>query len=244
MTAAVLTPRARFAAERRFYLGITLAMVAVVYVGFARSFFLRPWFPDYPAATEPIFVLHGTVFAAWCVLLVAQATLITAGRVGLHRSLGAAGVGLAVAMVVLGVAGSLLAANRATGFVGVPVPPLQFLIVPIIDMVLFAGFVALAIARRRDAQAHKRWMLLATINLLGAAIARWPGVPPGPLVFFGLADLFIVALAVWDLRSRGKLHPVTVVGGLVLVISQPLRFAVSDSAAWLGFAAWLTGLAA
>jgi uncharacterized membrane protein YozB (DUF420 family) len=244
MTAAVLAPRARFAAERRFFLGITLAMFVVVYVGFARSFFLRPWFPEYPAATEPIFAVHGIVFAAWCVLLVAQAALISAGRVGLHRSLGAVGVGLATAMVVLGIAGSLLAANRATGFVGVPIPPLQFLIVPIVDVALFAVFVALAIARRRDAQAHKRWMLLATVNLLGAAFARWPGVPPGPLTFFGLADLFIVALVVWDLRSRGNLHPVTLVGGLALVISQPLRFAVSDSVAWLGFAAWAAGLAA
>jgi uncharacterized membrane protein YozB (DUF420 family) len=244
MTAAVLAPRARFAAERRFYLGITLAMFVVVYVGFARSFFLRPWFPEYPAATEPIFAVHGIAFAAWCVLLLAQAALISAGRVGLHRSLGAVGVGLAVTMVVLGIAGSLLAANRATGFVGVPMPPLQFLVIPIVDIALFAAFVALAVVRRRDAQAHKRWMLLATVNLLGAAFARWPALTPSPLVFFGLADLFIVALAVWDLRSRGKLHPVTVAGGLLLVLSQPLRLAVSDSAAWLGFAAWATGLAA
>jgi hypothetical protein len=244
MTAAVLTPRARFAAERRFYLGITLAMLVVVYVGFARSFFLRPWFPDHPAATEPFFLVHGIAFAAWCILLVVQSTLITAGRVGLHRTLGAAGVGLAAAMLVLGVTGALLAANRPTGFVGIPVPPLQFLLVPFTDMVLFGTFVVLAVLRRHDAQAHKRWMVLATVNLLSAAFARWPGLVPNPLLFFGLTDLFIVALAVWDLRSRGRLHPATLVGGLAIIVSQPLRLGLSGSAAWLGFATWATSLAA
>jgi hypothetical protein len=34
----------------------------------------------------------------------------------------------------------------------------------------------LAIAQRRNPQSHKRWMLLATVNLITAAIARWPGV--------------------------------------------------------------------
>lgn len=244
MTAAVLTPRARFAAERRFYLGITLAMVVVVYVGFARSFFLRPWFPDYPAATEPIFLVHGIAFAAWCVLLVVQPTLIATGRVGLHRALGAAGVGLAAAMIVLGVTGALVAAHRPTGFVGLPVPPLQFMLVPFTDMVLFGTFVALAVVRRHDAQAHKRWMVLATVNLLGAAWARWPGLIPNPLLFFGLSDLFIIALAVWDFRSRGRLHPATLFGGLAIIVSQPLRLGLSDSAAWLGFAAWATSLVA
>jgi hypothetical protein len=98
---------------------------------------------------------------------------------------------------------------------------------------------------RRDPQSHKRLMLLATINLLTAAIARWPGVlQAGPLAFFGLTDLFIVALAVWDFRTRGRLHPVTLWGGLALIVSQPLRLVASGTEAWLAFARWATGLVA
>jgi hypothetical protein len=63
-----------------------------------------------------------------------------------------------------------------------------------------------------------------------------------PLIFFGFADLFIVALAAWDFRSRGRLHPATVWGGLVLIASQPLRLTVMGTPAWLAFAAWATGL--
>lgn len=235
---------ARLSSERRFYTGMAIAMFATVFVGFSRSFFLRPLFPDWPAPREPIFYVHGAVFAAWSVLLVMQASLVRARRTDVHRRLGWAGAALAVVMTVMGTIASLVAARRPSGFVGIPVPPLQFLAIPIFDMVLFASFVSVAVATRRDVQSHKRWMVLATVNLLGAAVARWPVViQSGSLwLFFGLTDLFIVALAVWDYRSRGRLHPVTLVGGLLIVISQPLRLVISLTPAWIAFAGWLTGL--
>jgi hypothetical protein len=202
---------ARWSPERIFYLGMTLAIALAVYVGFARSFFLRPLFPAWPSPAEPILYVHGAVFSGWCVLLVVQSALVTAGRTPLHRRLGVWGAGLAASMVALGTHAALVAARRDSGFVGIPVPPLQFLVVPIFDMLLFASFVTLAVVRRRDAQAHKRLMLLATLNLITAAIARWPGVigVGSPLLFFFLSDLFLVPLVLWDRSTRGRLHPAT-----------------------------------
>ncbi|MEP7208155.1 MAG: hypothetical protein ABI920_14550 [Casimicrobiaceae bacterium] len=229
--------------ERRFFTGMALAILAVVLVGFSRSFFLRPLYPDWPAPSEGIFYVHGAAFTAWILLFLVQASLVAGGRTDLHRKIGPFGVALAAAMVVLGVLGALIAARRATGFTGVPVPPLQFLAIPIFDVVMFSGFVALGILGRRNAQRHKRLMLLATISIITAAIARWPGVLPlGPLVFFGLTDLFVVALGVWDFRTRGRLHPVTLWGGVALIASQLLRLVVSGTDAWLAFARWATGL--
>ena len=108
-------------------------------------------------------------------------------------------------MVATGTYAALVAANRPTGFTGMPVPPLQFLAVPAFDILLFPAFVALAVVKRRDAQAHKRLMLLASVNLVAAAFARWPVVHAtgNPFLYFGLADLFIVAMAIRDLRTRG-----------------------------------------
>lgn len=230
-------------AERRFFTGIALVILATVLVGFGRSFFLRPLFPDWPSPPEPIFYVHGAVFTAWIVLLVTQVSLVAGGRTELHRRIGPFGAVLAIAMVVLGTLGALIAAGRAEGFVGVPVPPLQFLAIPLFDMVLFAAFVWLAISQRYNAQSHKRWMLLATVSLVTAAIARWPGVAQfGPLAFFALTDLFVIALAIWDFRSRGRLHPVTLWGGLAIIVSQPLRLVVSGTEGWLAFARWATGL--
>lgn len=229
--------------ERRFYTGIALVILAAVFLGFSRSFFLRPLFPGWPSPAEPIFYVHGAVATAWIMLLVVQTQLVAGGRLALHRRMGALGGALAVAMIVLGLWASLVAAGRATGFVAVPVPPLQFLAIPIFDLALFALFFGLAIARRRDMQSHKRWILLATLNLLPAAIARWPGMAPlGPVGFFGITDLFIVALGAWDIRSRGRLHPVTLWGGLLLIASQPVRLMVSGTDGWLAFARWATGL--
>jgi len=230
--------------ERLFYTGVAIAMFATVFLGFARSFFLRPWFPDLPAPSEPVFFVHGVLFTSWLVLLVVQPALVAVRRTDLHRKLGWLGAGLAVAMVALGIVGALTAARRPTGFVGIPVPPLQFLVVPFFDMVLFPTFVALAIVKRRDTQSHKRLMLLASVNLLAAGIARWPFavMAAGPPMYFGLTDLFIVALVAWDLASRGRVHPVTLWGGLAIVVSQPLRLVLSGTDAWLAFARWAVGL--
>jgi hypothetical protein len=229
--------------EHRFYTGMSLAMLGVVFVGFSRSFFLRPLFPTWPSPAEPLFYAHGAVFAAWIVLLVVQARLVAGGRTDLHRKVGGFGVALAAAMLVMGTWGALVAARRPTGFTGVPVPPLAFLAIPFFDMVLFALFVGLAIAQRGEPQSHKRWMLLATLILTTAALARWPMVLSfGPAAYFGLTDLFLVPLAIWDFRTRHRLHPVTLWGGLLLVVSQPLRLMVSGTPAWLAFAKWAVGL--
>ena len=241
--ASLAIPRARWSAEHRFYTGMMLAMLVTVLVGFARSFFLRPLFPTWPSPAEPIFYVHGALFTGWMALLVAQAGLVGAGRTSLHRTIGAWGALLAACMVVVGLLGGLVAARRPTGFVGIPVPALSFLAVPFTDMLLFGSFVGLAIAKRRDTQAHKRFMLLASINLITAAIARWPGVSAlGLPAYFGLTDLFVVALVIWDRVSRGRVHPATKWGGLAIVLSQPLRLVVSGTPAWLAFARWATGL--
>jgi hypothetical protein len=94
---------------------------------------------------------------------------------------------------------------------------------------------------RRRADVHKRMMLMATIAILTAPIARWPGVlSAGPLAFFVLTDLFVVACLVHDRRSRGRVHPASWWGLAILAGSQVARLAVSGTPAWLSFAAWAT----
>jgi hypothetical protein len=233
--------RSRLTAERRFYTFMSLAIFAAVYVGFARTFFLRPWFPEAAAvaAPEPFFYLHGAVFTTWFVLLVVQPNLIAIGRPDLHRLLGKFGAAVAASMVVVGVVGALIAARRAGGFMGVPIPPAQFLTIPLMDMLTFAILVGAALVKRRDVQAHKRLMLIGSIAVMDAAVARWPGIgaTSNPVVtFFLVTDLFLIPLVIWDLRTRGRLHPATFWGGLLLIASQPFRLWLSGTAAWLGFA--------
>ena len=59
-------------------------------------------------------------------------------------------------------------------------------------------------------------MLLATISVLDAAVARWPLalMSNGPVAFFAVTDLFIVAGMVFDMASRRRVHPSYLWGGL------------------------------
>lgn len=233
--------------ERRFFTLVTSAIAIVVLIGFARTFFLRALFPEAQsfAAPEPVFFIHGLFFVAWIGLLVLQALLIRVRRVDLHRIFGWVGVGLACLVVLLGTYGSLIAAQRLGGFIGVPLPPSQFLIFPILDMVLFAAFFAFAVIWRDNPQIHKRLMVLAAVNLVEAAIIRIPiGIigAGAPFTSRGLSYLFIVALIVWDYRSSGRIHRVTLWGGLLIVVSFPIRMLISQTSVWTELASRLVQL--
>jgi hypothetical protein len=110
-------------------------------------------------------------------------------------------------------------------------------------------FVALGLVHRRDRQRHKRWMLLATIALIEAGVARWPlalmasaSPIPGLDMSAFCVDLFLVPMVVWDLVSRGRVHPVTLWGALALIATQLLRFPLAGTHAWLAFAGWAVRL--
>jgi hypothetical protein len=234
--------RSRASAEHLFFTGMAFAILGAVFLGFSRSFFLRPLFAP-SGAPERFFYLHGAIFAAWFVLLAVQSSLVGLRKTRLHRRLGWIGAVLLLAMVVTGVEGALIAARRPGGFVDIPVPPLRFLAIPMTEMVLFPLLIGAAIALRRDPQSHKRLMLIGSISIITAAVARWPFaiMQAGPPAFLGITDLFLVPIIAWDLYTRRRLHPATLWAGLALLVSQPLRLWLSGTDAWMAFARWATG---
>ena len=239
--ATQMVGRSRWSTERRFYTFMTLAIFVAVYVGFARTFFLRPWFPEFAARMsppEPFFYFHGAVFTAWFVVLLVQPALVGIGRTDLHKAFGRIGAGVAASVVVVGLIGTVLAARRPGGFIGIPLPPERFMAIPFTDMALFAVLIGAALLLRRDAQAHKRLMLIGSIAIINAALARWPVVfeSGGPVLMFVLADLFLVPLVIWDLKTRGRLHPATLWGGLLVVASQPFRLWLMNTDTWFALA--------
>jgi uncharacterized membrane protein YozB (DUF420 family) len=233
--------------ERNFYTAMAIAMLGAVFAGFARTFFLSPIYPEARefAAPETIFYVHGAMYTAWLLLLIGQALLVRSGNIRTHKRMGTYGGALAAAMVLIGIYGALVATTRSGGFMGVPIPPQQFLVVPFFSALMFGLFVAWAIARRNDPQAHKRLMLFATINILEAAFARLPiDIIQNnfPFSFFLAPDLFIVAIIAWDLVSMKKLHRVTIIATVLTVAVQFGRFMIMETDTWLGIAGWMTGL--
>ena len=226
--------------ERIFYTGMAIIIAIVVFAGFSRTWFLRPYFPQIQPLI-PVLILHGVIFSSWIALFITQTTLVATKRVRTHMRLGIAGGVLAGAMIIIG---TITAIIRAKGPSPIPdVNPLSFLTIPLGDILVFGILIGLAFYYRRKMDIHKRLMLLATIGILPAAVARLPFdfiQQYGPLAFFGLSDLFIIPCLIYDIISRGRPHRATVLAGSLIVISHPLRMIIGGTHAWIVFATWLT----
>ena len=226
--------------ERLFYTGMALAFVITVFAGFSRTYYLRPRFDPRPLI--PLLHLHGLVFSSWLALFIVQTSLVAANKTRIHRRLGIAGAVIAVLMVIIGTTTAIIRAKVVEVPPGSP-SPLAFLTIPLGDMLVFAILVGAAFYFRRQTDVHKRLMLLATISILPAAVARLPFafiLEYGPLAFFGLSDLFIIPVLIYDVFTRGRPHRATVLAGLLIVLSHPLRIIIGNTHAWLTFAAWIT----
>ena len=223
----------------RFFAAMSVIAALTVFAGFSRTYFLKGFFGTKPLTL--FFHLHGAVFSAWIVLFVVQSALVKAGRTDIHRRLGVAGALLVPVMVVIGVMAAIDSARRGFTPPNGP-PPLVFFVIPMVDLLVFATLAGTGIALRRRSADHRRLMLLATISILTPAIARLPGVAAaGPPAFLGLTDLFIVVCMVYDKAVHGRVHRAFLWGGLFIILSQPLRFLLAQTALWLTFARWMTG---
>jgi hypothetical protein len=233
--------RVQLNAERRFFSATAIAGLLIVVIGFTPTWFMMQWFHAPPLPW--IVHLHGVVFTAWIALYAAQTTLVAANRRDLHRKLGVAGAILGPGLLILGVVVAIEGAQRGAG--GPNRDQLGFLIYPLANIAAFAVLLTCALAMRTRAAWHKRLMLLTMLPILTTPLARigtMSGSPlPPPITGMLLADLFLVALAVHDIRTLGKLHPATFWGGGALLASELARVAIGKTDAWRALAAQIVG---
>lgn len=231
-------------AERRFFTGMTIAMVATIIVGFLPSYYMRGMIDaGHPLAPmTPLVHLHGGLFTAWMLLFLIQVLLVSGDRRDIHRKLGTVAFALLPLMIAVGTLAGLYQVARASG--PPMVPPLSWLSVPLLSVPVFTILIGLALIQRQDTASHKRYMFISMIEMTTPGLGRipWPEFIPGPIALFGIGDIFLVALLAWDIRSTGKIHRATAVGGTLLIASQILRVAVWETAPWLGFARWAVSL--
>jgi hypothetical protein len=125
-----------------------------------------------------------------------------------------------------------------------------FAIVPFFAIALFAVFFTMAIFNISRPEAHKRLMLLATIALLQAAMARVfffihvgmvPGARPGlgepPPVALSVypslcLETLVIAGMLYDWRRRGRPHSTWVFGGALLAVEIATRTVLADTPGW------------
>jgi len=229
-------PGSRF--DHFFFSGMALLLLATVFVGFAPTYYLAGVF--HAPLPSLIIHLHGAAFSCWILLLITQTSLVSAGRVDIHRRLGIAGFLLACLMVVLGVMAATDTLMRNGGPPGRD--PRAFYIVPITDMIVFATLIFFAFRARSRPAEHKRLILIATIGLSIAAIARWPLVHRNPGEAALLSYVFLILIVLYDLWSTHKVQRATMWAGALLVLVQQIRPYIGRTEEWHSLAGWIQSL--
>jgi uncharacterized membrane protein YozB (DUF420 family) len=211
-----------------FFFVAHCALLAVVLVGFGRTFYLRAFFDIGPLPTQ--LYVHGAILTLWFSFAVAQAWLIRSKQLQWHRRVGYVAATYAAAVVVSGmVVNSHLAATLIS-----PAEAENIIVWGnYLTLLMFALFVALGVLLRKRAEAHKRLMLLASVAIVGPALGRFPMWP----IFAGGLDaarnyaiggllLLLTSLIVYDIVTRRRPHPVTWLGALATVVSLAVSVAL------------------
>lgn len=160
---------------RLFYLSASVLLLILMFLGFRQFYLHGKAYPDRELAPpiRTLLILHGIGMSSWMLLFLVQPLLIVTGNRRYHRMLGRIGAGLAAFIVILG-----FRLGIESTFLSPPdlrvwgLAPKQFLAVPIISILIFAGFVTVGVWKRRQPQVHRSMMFLATLAAMPAAVSR------------------------------------------------------------------------
>jgi len=236
-TTAAAIPRP--AVRRRLYVGLALLAIAIAAVGFWPTYF-GPLVAGTVAKTAVIH-LHAAVYVGWLALFLTQATLAATGRTASHVKLGRFAIGYGVVVIVVGLI-TAFARFAVRVRAGEAAAAQAQLLGPLLDMLVFAPLFAAAIYYRRTPELHKRLMIVATTALLIAAVTRMPilGSPPNRLLLHLIWTAPILVAMAHDFWRQRRVHPVYVLGLVVLVLEGPLvRAPARQSQLWLDMSGWL-----
>ena len=253
MTEATVSAKADV--RRWFYHWMALTCLAISVVGFMPTFFVPVAQGTF--AHPPMTYLHGLLFFSWTIYFCVQTRLAATGRVLAHREWGLLGVALATMM---GVSVLTVALTRLHDS-----PPRSpgGVMADFSSTLFFEICIVAALANVRRPEAHKRFMLLATISMMGAPIGRWYGIlmsmfippsmapsftstePPSLTLVFLLmgpgvvASLLIVAAMVFDWRTRRRVSPIYTIGLPALLALGPVAGVLATTPPWVAFVEWL-----
>lgn len=242
-SAVRLDPRTASTVRHDLFSIFAMVAFAIVFAGFARTFFLRFLFAS---PKMPLYLyVHGFLFSGWFALFFIQSRLIAFHRVDLHRRLGIAGAGLACLAVCVAIVVAIRAGKRVYETQSQPfsleAPPLALDFGACLTFIVFIG---LALYFRRRTDVHRRLMLLGSSGILLPALGRIPGLftVRGLWGLVGFAEIVPLTFIVYDTVRCRRLHPAFAWGGVAIVLSWPTFLLVGSTESWLRFTEWVVRL--
>jgi hypothetical protein len=233
----------------RFFLVMSAIFLAIAVVGFIPTFF-APLVTGH-FSRPPVYYIHAVAFFGWVVFYFSQNLLIYQGRVLAHREWGVMGAALAAAMVFSVLILDVVEINQKT-----PLDVLPTIITwaGVSLMTMFVVCVAAGLANVRRPEVHKRFMLIATMGLLGAPIARWPvtfaphtstGTPSiwVPLTLIPATLMLYAAVMIYDKTRAGRISRVYIFGLVAGLALAALGAPLAATPLWQSVTSWMKGLA-
>lgn len=201
---------ARLNPPNRLYSYAALAVAALVFAGFARSYYLRVFLSA--RHLTPLAHLHGLLMSGWIVLLIIQALLIAKHRVAVHRRLGVVGAALAPGIVLIGSLTIAAAIHRRFPGAGLMRFARIFVEFDGLSLWVFGALVLAAVLWRARGDVHKRLMLCATVALLPPAVGRIaehlvPGSDWNLVIAAATTSAFALVCALSDTLRLGQVRP-------------------------------------
>jgi len=227
-----------------FFFIIGLVGMLAVLIGFSKTFFLPVVAGTFKA---PMAIhIHGLFAFAWIFLFLIQTSLIHFRKYYLHQVLGFSGLFIAGGVTITMVPAGLYVVHRELAQ-GLGAIAYSSLIGVLTSGILFFALVSAGILKRNRPEAHKRYMLLATIVVLWPAWFRFrhyfPSIPR-PEIWFALvlADSLIIIAWIWDKCKNGSIHVVLKYAGLFIILEQTFEVIAFNSSAWQIVAKWVYDL--
>lgn len=231
MATLAAKPIARKRVGNAYYTVLTGLMLILGLIAFSDNLLTDI---DQPSNQQPSMVIHGLFALAWMILLVVQANHVRSGNLSSHRRLGpfvfAVGAGLVLSTAYLFYAGF-------PGFSAMTPPVVaNRIMLPVFAMAVFFAW-----RRRHLAAWHKRLIVMGTVLTLSPILSRamdrilgW--VVPGrgeagldPAFLFAFAGMWTALLAsqwIYDRRTIGRIHPVTIGATITLYAVYALVYSI------------------
>ena len=235
-------PATRGKSDHRFFAGLAVSIVILVFVGFSRTYYLHSLFKT--PSLSMFLHAHGAVMTGWIALFAVQTFLVASNHTRIHRALGILGAGYAALVVVMGCTATVLAARRevlahsqfVSGF-------LTVLALELTQMLLFVSLGASGVWMRNRPGYHKRLMLLATFCMLPNPIVRlfvWAGFGSNIMILVSWSSSVAAVVLLDSMRNR-RLHRAFGFGATITVSFLYLAYFGSLTSMWQRFAANVVG---